>query len=84
MADPSHATGDPALVVPMALAALAAGADGVIVEVHPEPASALSDGFQAIAPAELTPLVDQLRAVASALGRSVHASQPPSQGQSGA
>lgn len=48
LADPSHATGDTALVTPMALAAAAAGADGLMIEVHPEPLKALSDGFQAL------------------------------------
>lgn len=48
IADPSHGTGDAALVTPMALAAAAAGADGLLIEVHPEPAKALSDGFQSL------------------------------------
>jgi 3-deoxy-7-phosphoheptulonate synthase len=48
IADPSHATGDSKLVGPMALAAIAAGADGLIIEVHPNPDSARSDGFQAL------------------------------------
>lgn len=48
IADPSHATGDTPLVTPLALAAAAAGADGLIVEVHPNPAEAMSDGFQAL------------------------------------
>jgi len=48
IADPSHATGETSLVTPMALAAAAAGADGIIVEVHPDPAVALSDGQQAL------------------------------------
>jgi len=67
--DPSHATGDAGLVVPMARAALAGGADGIIVEMHPHPAEALSDGFQALRPADLADLVDQLRALAPAVGR---------------
>lgn len=48
IADPSHGTGDSRLVTPVALAAAMAGADGIIVEVHPEPSKALSDGFQAL------------------------------------
>ncbi len=48
IADPSHATGDSDLVAPMALAAIAAGADGLMIEVHPEPSKAMSDGFQAL------------------------------------
>jgi 3-deoxy-7-phosphoheptulonate synthase len=67
--DPSHGTGDPALISPMALAALAAGADGVIVEVHTDPGAALSDGYQALRPAELAQLVGQLAALAVPLGR---------------
>lgn len=67
--DPSHATGEPALIAPMARAALAAGADGVMLEVHPDPASALSDGFQALRPDELDELMRQLRALAPAVGR---------------
>jgi 3-deoxy-7-phosphoheptulonate synthase len=73
LVDPSHATGDPALVGPMARAALAAGADGVIIEVHPDPAAALSDGFQALLPAELQELVAQLAALAAAVGRTLQA-----------
>jgi len=67
--DPSHATGDPALVLPMALAALAAGADGVMVEMHPQPEAALSDGPQALRPAELAHLIAQIGSLAPALGR---------------
>lgn len=52
MADPTHGTGRPSLVTPMSLAAIAAGADGVIVEVHPEPEKALSDGDQALTPVQ--------------------------------
>ena len=49
--DPSHAGGDATLVAPLAFAAIAAGADGLIVEVHPDPERALSDGDQSLAPA---------------------------------
>jgi 3-deoxy-7-phosphoheptulonate synthase len=69
--DPSHGTGKRALVGPMALAAIAAGADGVMVEVHPDPESALSDAGQALNPAELGDLISRLEAVAAAVGRSV-------------
>lgn len=55
--DPSHGTGRRALVAPMAKAAVAAGADGVIVEVHPNPSQALSDGQQALLPGELSDLM---------------------------
>jgi 3-deoxy-7-phosphoheptulonate synthase len=67
--DPSHATGDHSLVGPMALAALAAGADGVMVDVHPQPSEALVDGPQALTPADLTALVGDLRRLAEAVGR---------------
>ena len=69
--DPSHGTGRRALVAPMALAAVAAGADGVILEVHPRPERALSDGPQSLTPAALGALVPRLRAVAAAIGRVV-------------
>jgi len=79
--DPSHATGDPALVLPMARAALAAGADGVMVEVHPEPEVALSDGFQALLPAELEDLVIHLAAMAPLMGRVVGPTLPVTTGR---
>jgi 3-deoxy-7-phosphoheptulonate synthase len=61
--DPSHATGKRSLVLPMGVAAVAAGADGLIVEMHPRPDEALSDGDQTIDPATLRSLVQQARAV---------------------
>jgi 3-deoxy-7-phosphoheptulonate synthase len=67
--DPSHATGKRDLVGPMALAAVAAGADGVMIDVHPDPANALCDGPQALTPAEMVALADQMRRVAEAIGR---------------
>jgi len=69
--DPSHATGRAASVPAMARAAVAAGADGLLLEVHPDPAAALSDGAQALGPAEFQALVPQLRAVAAAVGRTL-------------
>ncbi len=71
LVDPSHATGDRALVIPMALAAAAAGADGLLVEVHPEPAQALCDGAQALTPAMFGALMDALQKVLGAVGRSL-------------
>ena len=71
IADPSHGTGLRDKVIPMARAAVAAGADGVIIEVHPEPDRALSDGAQSLYPDQFTQLVAELRAVASAIGRSI-------------
>lgn len=64
IADPSHATGRREYVIPMARAAVAAGADGVMVEMHPQPDSALSDGAQSLDPAELASLMADLRIVA--------------------
>ncbi len=71
IADPSHGTGLRDKVVPMARAAVAAGADGVIVEVHPDPDRALSDGGQSLFPEQFAGLVGELRAIAQAIGREV-------------
>jgi 3-deoxy-7-phosphoheptulonate synthase len=71
IADPSHGTGLRDKVIPMARAAVAAGADGVIIEVHPEPDRALSDGAQSLYPDQFTQLVKELRAVAGAIGRNI-------------
>ena len=67
--DPSHAGGRRALVTPLALAAIAAGADGLIVEVHPDPARALSDGEQSLPPDGLLAMLRALRPIANAAGR---------------
>jgi 3-deoxy-7-phosphoheptulonate synthase len=67
--DPSHGTGRGELIIPMSLAAIAAGADGLIVEVHPAPARALSDGAQSIAPMRFSELMHRLVPVAAAVGR---------------
>ena len=72
--DPSHGTGIARLVEPMSLAAVAAGADGLMVEVHPNPASAASDGAQSLDPGEFAALMNRLGAVASAVGRRLPAS----------
>src|SRR5207253_9003201 len=66
---PSHGTGNASLVAPMAVAAVAAGADGLIVEIHPDPEKALSDGFQALTPQAFTDMMQECRKVAKALGR---------------
>ncbi len=63
LVDPSHATGRRELVLPTALAAVAAGVDGLIIEVHPEPNKALSDGQQSITPDELALLLKKVRAL---------------------
>ena len=70
LADPSHATGRRELVADTALAAVAAGADGLVVEAHVDPASALSDPDQQLPPAELAELAERVRRVALAVGRS--------------
>jgi 3-deoxy-7-phosphoheptulonate synthase len=67
--DPSHGTGARDLVPPMSLAATAAGADGLMIEVHRNPAVALSDGAQSLYPAQFEALMGSLAAVASAVGR---------------
>ncbi len=69
VADPSHGTGRRDKVAPMARAALAAGADGLLMEVHPDPDHALSDGAQSLHPAQFTELMEQLRMIAPAVGR---------------
>ena len=68
--DPSHGTGRRDMVLPLARAAVAAGADGLIVEVHPDPDHALSDGAQTLAPPQFAEMMQQVRAVAAAVGRS--------------
>ena len=69
--DPSHGTGIWSLVKPMALASIAAGADGLLIEVHPDPAKALSDGPQQLKPERFQELMAALRPVAEAMGRSL-------------
>ena len=71
--DPSHAAGRPDLVVPLSLAAAAAGADGLLVEVHTRPEEALSDGAQALRPREL---MDRLAPVVDAVGRVLWRPEP--------
>ena len=79
--DPSHGTGRREAVIPMARAAVAAGADGLIVEVHPDPDRALSDGDQSLTLAEFRVLVEEVRPVAAAIGRRVDAPEMPSFGE---
>jgi 3-deoxy-7-phosphoheptulonate synthase len=69
IADPSHGTGVRAKVTPMARAAVAAGADGLIIEVHPDPERALSDGMQSLYPDQFDELVRQVTIIAEAIGR---------------
>jgi 3-deoxy-7-phosphoheptulonate synthase len=75
LVDPSHAAGNASLVQPLALAAVAAGADGLLVEVHPDPASALSDGDQSLELETFGALMSALRPVAGAVGRTMAAVQ---------
>lgn len=79
IADPSHAAGQRDKVLPLARAAVAVGADGLIVEVHDRPEEALSDGNQALHPAAFAQLMDEVRQVAAALDRQVPSriGQPP-------
>ena len=71
VADPSHGTGHREQVAPMALAAAAAGAHGLIIEVHPDPDNALCDGPQSLLPEQFTRLMDQLRIIAPAVGKRI-------------
>jgi 3-deoxy-7-phosphoheptulonate synthase len=67
--DPSHAAGRKELVAPLARAAVAAGADGIIVEAHPKPEEALCDGPQLLPTADFGHFADEIRALASLMGR---------------
>lgn len=69
LADPSHATGKSFLVEPMSLAAISAGADGIMVEVHPDPDSALCDGPQALTLERFEDMMNKLKAIAKIVGR---------------
>ena len=69
IADPSHGTGIRSKVTPMGRAAVAAGADGLIVEVHHDPPRAMSDGAQSLYPDQFAKLVDEVRVIARAIGR---------------
>jgi 3-deoxy-7-phosphoheptulonate synthase len=76
IADPSHGTGRRDKVAPMARAAVAAGADGLLIEVHPDPDHALSDGAQSLRPEQFEELMSQLRIIAPAVGRSIAEPRP--------
>lgn len=69
--DPSHGTGEWKYVEPMALAAVAAGADGIMIEVHPNPHEAWSDGMQSLTPPRFAAAMTRMRAVAQAIGREI-------------
>jgi 3-deoxy-7-phosphoheptulonate synthase len=71
LVDPSHASGRRDMIIPLSKAAIAAGADGIMVEVHPFPEKALSDGYQSITFEHFTELMKELRTIAKAVGRSL-------------
>ncbi len=73
IADPSHGTGHREMVTPMARAAVAAGADGLLIEVHPNPDRALSDGAQSLYPEQFARLMKETRMIAEAIGRKIAA-----------
>ncbi len=79
--DPSHSTGHADFVTAVARAAVAAGADGLIVEVHPDPAHALSDGRQSLKPEKFAELVRQVGQIAGAMGRNLAPFRRPVKGQ---
>ena len=70
--DPTHGTGYKSLIQPMCKAAIAAGADGLMVEVHPKPEEALSDGFQSLLPHEFEEIVSQIRPYLELEGKELH------------
>jgi 3-deoxy-7-phosphoheptulonate synthase len=76
IADPSHGTGRRDMVAPMGRAAVAAGSDGLLVEVHPDPDHALSDGAQSLRFEQFEELMAQLRIIAPAVGRSMAGPRP--------
>jgi 3-deoxy-7-phosphoheptulonate synthase len=69
--DPSHGTGVRSLVIPMAKAAAAAGADGLIIEVHPQPEEAFSDGAQSLTPDQFSELMNRIRRIAELENRNL-------------
>src|SRR5690606_27126327 len=74
--DPSHGTGHRWMVPPMSKAAIAAGADGLIIEMHYNPEEALCDGHQSLSPDEFEKLMNDLVRIASAMGKEVTLPQP--------
>jgi 3-deoxy-7-phosphoheptulonate synthase len=69
--DPSHGTGRWDLVLPMAKASIAAGADGLMIEVHPRPEVAFSDGFQSLVPKRYNTLMTEIKPMVTAMGRTL-------------
>jgi 3-deoxy-7-phosphoheptulonate synthase len=80
IADPSHGAGRRDMVAPMARAAVAAGADGLIIEVHCDPDHALSDGAQSMFPSQFDRLMAELRIIAPAIGRAICLEPVPRRG----
>jgi 3-deoxy-7-phosphoheptulonate synthase len=76
--DPSHSTGQWGLVTAVARAAIAAGADGLIIEVHPNPGEALSDGGQSLKPERFAELVNQIKLIGQVVGRTISPAVPAS------
>jgi 3-deoxy-7-phosphoheptulonate synthase len=75
--DPSHGTGKRNKVTPLSRAAIAVGADGLIVEVHPDPDRALSDGVQSLYPEQFDDLMAQIRQIATVVNRTIPCTQAP-------
>jgi 3-deoxy-7-phosphoheptulonate synthase len=71
LVDPSHAAGHYSLVPSIAKAAIAAGADGLLIEVHPNPKEALVDGLQSLSPSDFSRLMKELRTIAESVGRNI-------------
>jgi len=71
MVDPSHGVGHAHLVIPMAKAAIAAGADGLLIEVHTKPQEAFSDGEQSLPPVDFKRMMKELKPIAKAVGRTI-------------
>ena len=69
--DPSHGTGHAYLVPDMAVAAVAAGADGLIIEMRPNPPEAMSDGYQSLTPQQFQETMDRCQTIAQAIGKSI-------------
>ena len=69
--DPSHGTGRRSMIAPMSKAGIAAGADGLMIEVHPHPEIALSDGNQSLTPEDFKNLMESLNAIAQAVGKKI-------------
>ncbi len=76
ISDPSHGTGHWYLVRPLSLASMAVGADGLEIEVHPQPDHALSDGAQSLTPANFAQLMAEVGSLCNAIGRPLAAPQP--------